>query len=169
MFADRLFALLLQYGIDLRRMQERCGVYLKSYFLITDYADYVGSIELANEYLKALPPLQKEESDTRPNNGDVGAFKLPTELDTAEAREVFQKAIEAGLMSKTASGYKWEKSNVLLAFMCGVLYCGDTVVSSSLYRDVKKDTVNLNKQNEFTVCSSRFVLPHDLYIYSWSH
>lgn len=90
-----------------------------------------------------------QEQPQEPNKGGVEAFKLPTELDTAEARKVFQKAIEAGLMSETASGYKWQKSNVLLAFMCGVLYCGDTVVSSSLYREGKKDTVKLNKQNDF--------------------
>lgn len=56
------------------------------------------------------------EPQQEPNKGVVAAFTLPTELDTTEARGLFQKAIEAGLMSKTDSGYKWEGTAALFGF-----------------------------------------------------
>ena len=38
---------------------------------------------------------------------EAGALNLPAELDTERARKNFPKAIEAGFMCKTDSGYKW--------------------------------------------------------------
>lgn len=48
-----------------------------------------------------------------PNKGDVGAFTLPTELDTAEARKLLQEAIEAEFMS---NGYQWQRDIQLAAY-----------------------------------------------------
>lgn len=39
----------------------------------------------------------------------------------------FNLAIEAGLMRQTANGYEWTESQVLLAYFCGKIYCGDYV------------------------------------------
>lgn len=39
----------------------------------------------------------------------------------------FNFAIEAGLMRQTANGYEWTESQVLLAYFCGKIYCGDYV------------------------------------------
>ena len=39
----------------------------------------------------------------------------------------FNLAIEAGLMNQTANGYEWTESQVLLAYFCGKIYCGDYV------------------------------------------
>lgn len=39
----------------------------------------------------------------------------------------FNLAIEAGLMRQTAIGYEWLESQVLLAYFCGKIYCGDYV------------------------------------------
>ena len=39
----------------------------------------------------------------------------------------FNLAIEAGLMKQTANGYEWTESQVLLAYFCGKIYCGDYV------------------------------------------
>ena len=46
-------------------------------------------------------------------------------LHTELAIKVFAKAIEAGYMSEKGSHYKWNDSKVLLAYMCGRIYCGD--------------------------------------------
>jgi len=73
--------------------------------------DYLYSTELGKMVQQAI----FEESRTT-DKGSVEAFKLPTELDTNEARKLFQKAIEAGLMSKTTSGYEWNKSKALCAY-----------------------------------------------------
>lgn len=39
----------------------------------------------------------------------------------------FNLAMEAGLMRQTANGYEWTESQVLLAYFCGKIYCGDYV------------------------------------------
>lgn len=61
MFANRLDALLLTYGIDLLRLQRESGVYLKDYRLITDVDSYIGSMELAQRYIDALPKEPQPE------------------------------------------------------------------------------------------------------------
>ncbi|MDD4800328.1 hypothetical protein [Bacteroides pyogenes] len=54
-----------------------------------------------------------------------GAVVLTGMLNTELAVKVFAKAIEAGYMSEKGSHYKWNDSKVLLAYMCGRIYCGD--------------------------------------------
>lgn len=74
MFADRLDALLLTYGIDLLRLQRECGVYLKEYRIITDVDLYIGSRELAQRYIDALP---KDNARERLETAPEGAVILP--------------------------------------------------------------------------------------------
>ena len=50
---------------------------------------------------------------------------LSGRLDTSLARTIFAKAIEAGYITECGSFYKWNNSKVLLAYMCGRIYCGD--------------------------------------------
>ncbi|MFA7140176.1 MAG: hypothetical protein WC126_04090 [Proteiniphilum sp.] len=54
-----------------------------------------------------------------------GAVVLTGMLNTELTVKVFAKAIEAGYMSEKGSHYKWNDSKVLLAYMCGRIYCGD--------------------------------------------
>ncbi len=62
MFANRLDALLLIYGIDLMRLQKESGIYLKQYRCITDVDFYIGSLELSQKYIDELPRLEPEDS-----------------------------------------------------------------------------------------------------------
>lgn len=55
MYSNRLFAMLIQHGINLKEYQRKAGVYLKRNWNITDIACYVGSMELAKYYLDKLP------------------------------------------------------------------------------------------------------------------
>ena len=64
--------------------------------------------------------------------GDEGAVVLTGMLNTVLAVKVFAKAIEAGYMSEKDSHYKWNDSKVLLAYMCGRIYCGDKPVYSDM-------------------------------------
>ena len=112
MFSNRLDALLLTYGIDLLRLQRECGIYLKEYRIITDVDFYIGSLELAQKYIDALP---KELQQKQPEETPEGAVILPDVLNTDEAKKVLQKAIEAGLMSKEGARYKWHKTISLAA------------------------------------------------------
>lgn len=52
---------------------------------------------------------------------------IAKELDTPLARKVFAKAIEQGFMKEDGHHYRWNEneSKVLLAYMCGRIYCGD--------------------------------------------
>lgn len=108
-FANRLDALLLTYGIDLLRLQEECGVYLKRRRLITDVEYYIGSPELAVKYIKALPARQSGTPQQK-------APEFPDKLNTAKAKELINKAVEAGLACVNGGIYRWNRSKVLLAY-----------------------------------------------------
>ena len=73
MFADRLDALLLTYGIDLMKLQEISGLYLKSHRLITDIDVYVGSRDLAQKYIDDLSKLDGQQQPE--NNREIADEK----------------------------------------------------------------------------------------------
>lgn len=108
-FANRLDALLLTYGIDLLRLQEECGVYLKRRRLITDVEYYIGSTELAEQYIKALPARQRSTPQHK-------APEIPEELSTTKAMKLINKAVEAGIASVNDGKYQWNRTKVLLAY-----------------------------------------------------
>ena len=110
-FANRLDALLLTYGIDLLQLQEKSGIYLKSYREITDVEYYIGSYKLAMQYINALKPRHIEastSSDTTPT--------LPGELEGA--RVFFERAVNNGYMEMTATGGKWLNKQAVLGYFC---------------------------------------------------
>lgn len=65
------------------------------------------------------------------------SLNLPSDLNTERAIKYFQRAIDAGLIRRTAQGLEWIKSgnvgegvNAQAALFCGMVYCGDKVKSS---------------------------------------
>ena len=72
-FADRLDALILTYGIDLMKLQEISGLYLKSHRLITDIDVYVGSRDLAQKYIDDLSKLDGQQQPE--NNREIADEK----------------------------------------------------------------------------------------------
>ena len=78
------------------------------------------SNEAHEEKASVQEPLEEEEI---PNDDEE--VPLPAKLDTQRARDLFSRAIEAGLMEKKANHYKWKGSKVQLAYMCGRIYCED--------------------------------------------
>lgn len=66
----------------------------------------------------------KEERPHR--NEDV---IIPDGLNTDEAKKIFPKAVKAGLMQplSNGSGYQWNRSNAMLAYLCGKIYCEDSL------------------------------------------
>lgn len=50
---------------------------------------------------------------------------LPPRLDTELARKIFDKAIEEGYIIINDNHYEWTLNKVLLAYMCGRIYCED--------------------------------------------
>ena len=71
------------------------------------------------------PEEDSNQADNDGVNEDKENVQLPTRLDTEVARDIFSKAIEAGLMAENGDHYKWKQSKVLLAYMCGRIYCED--------------------------------------------
>jgi len=59
-------------------------------------------------------------------NGDnPPTLVLPEKLDNKLARKIFQKAIDDHFMEIQDGKLKWKKTTVLLAYVCGRIYCGD--------------------------------------------
>lgn len=61
----------------------------------------------------------------------------PKELNTDGAKKLFSKAVKAGLMQplSNGNGYQWNKSNVLLAYFCGKIYCGDELEQETVTKE----------------------------------
>lgn len=62
---------------------------------------------------------------TQSSEATIGKVVLTGQLKTELAEKVFAQAIEAGYIKEEGSHYKWNESKVLLAYMCGRIYCGD--------------------------------------------
>ena len=71
------------------------------------------------------PEEDSNQADNDGVNEDKENVQLPPRLDTEVARDIFSKAIEAGLMAENGDHYMWKQSKVLLAYMCGRIYCED--------------------------------------------
>lgn len=117
MFANRLDALLLTCGIDFIKLQKESGIYLKAYRSVTDVDFYLGSLELAQKYINALPKMEDHEQ-TNPSS-----LELPTELDTERARKYLKKAIEYSWIKPTSTGYHFNKSKTQLAYFTEKVFC----------------------------------------------
>ena len=84
--------------------------------------------------LKAVEPLLDPDSiitqpgeetagngKTEENNGGIS---LPPEIDRPEARKAFEKALKAGYLEKTSTGYKWKGlPKAAAAYLCEKIYC----------------------------------------------
>lgn len=70
-FADRLDALLLINGIDLLALQNTSGLYLKRTRLTADVVPYIGSFELAQEYINRRHKEPRQEQVTQKQQQEV--------------------------------------------------------------------------------------------------
>ncbi len=68
--------------------------------------------------------IQAEKNQTEVQDA-LEKVVLSGRLDTPFARTVFAKAVAAGYMEEAGSHYSWKGTKVLLAYMCGRIYCSD--------------------------------------------
>ena len=68
--------------------------------------------------------VEGREAGNGQETAKAGAVKLPRELDTPEARKRFAKAVEAGYIEATSTGYKWLKlPKAAAAYFFEKIYC----------------------------------------------
>lgn len=86
LFARRLAALALTYGIKLMDVQEMCGVYLKWRFIINDYVDnkYITSTEHARRLLDEIEA--KKPKDEVNSKVETSAYEERKEVDTTKVK-----------------------------------------------------------------------------------
>lgn len=118
---QRLDALLLERGINLLWYQNQCSVQLVGKRNnIMALARYIGTPELVRKYIvEALPKIDdvghRTASTPAQNAADIWSI-LPKELQIDEAKKIFERAIDAGFMTITSNGAKWNKEKQLLAY-----------------------------------------------------
>ena len=91
---------------------------------------FSGALAYGAEKLRAQNREKEKQTvqtkNNQPKEQDVSkGVVLSGRLDTPLARIVFSKAVEAGYMEEAGSHYSWKGTKVLLAYMCGRIYCGD--------------------------------------------
>jgi hypothetical protein len=69
---------------------------------------------------QAEPAQVAEESGWQDRLQELG-------IKTDKAVKTFQRAIDRGIMQEADSGLVWPYSSTLLAYFCGLIYCGDVV------------------------------------------
>ena len=85
---------------------------------------------------KKIAETESMQEDRVPDHHKV---TLPSRLDTELARKIFDKAIEEGYIIIDDDHYEWTLNKVLLAYMCGRIYCEDypekTIYDEKTYLD----------------------------------
>lgn len=116
---------LIEKGWDDYKVFEQPDILQKDTFIQTiDYKDaynkifgvaydfmYYESISLLKEKIKPCEPQQGKVLEAVDDD-----IVLPSGLDNDEAKELFKRAIEAGLMEKVDGGFKWKKAKWLLSY-----------------------------------------------------
>lgn len=78
-------------------------------------------IDERSEVEPQFPDTHKQPEEISPK------VQLTVRLNTPLAENVFAKALEAGIITEEDGHYRKNRmSKVLLAYMCGRIYCGDT-------------------------------------------
>ena len=63
------------------------------------------------------------------------SINIPGELDTDQFRAFLNVAIQKNVIVKSNDTIKFKKSNALLAFACGVIFCGDYIEKDRVTKD----------------------------------
>lgn len=83
---------------------------------------------------KKIAETESVQEGMVPDNHKV---TLPSRLDSEWARRIFDKAMEEGYIIIDDDHYEWTLNKVLLAYMCGRIYCEDcpekTIYDEKMY------------------------------------
>lgn len=115
--------------------QQMCnylGVYEAAKLLNMEYLIPIVEISVSVcVWAKIQLPIEKKKED-------ILLPELPDNLNTDDAKKMFEKAVKAGLMQplKDKGGYQWNKGNALLAYFCGKIYCGDRLKQDDVTKEL---------------------------------
>lgn len=116
----RLDALLLERGINLLWYQNQCGVQLVKERNLPRIARYLGTPELVVKYIdEALPKIDETSEERLEQKQEIATdifSDMPKALQTDEAREIFKRAEDSGLLSISGNCVKWNGEKQLLAY-----------------------------------------------------
>jgi hypothetical protein len=114
-FANQLDALLLKNVIDILRLQNECGVYLKTHRNVTVVDYYIGSPELTRKYIEELPEAGHDEI-----NLYIDKLTEQPQPDTAKPQQLtlppdLLQALQSGgfIEDATARPLRWLKNKQL--------------------------------------------------------
>lgn len=115
---NRLYALLLKRGIIMFWHQNQYGVHLnREKVAYGDIRKYEGKPELLEKYFEErFNEIEHGTASTPTQNAADIWSTLPEKLQTDEAKKIFKRAIDAGFMTITNNGAKWNKEKQLLAY-----------------------------------------------------
>lgn len=98
---------------------------------------YIGDYSLFN-----IDTIKKQNQELTQMKQDIKRLKekvfvIPDELNTDKAKKIYPKAVKAELMQPLSdgSGYQWNGSNALLAYLCGKIYCGDRIEQDTVSKE----------------------------------
>lgn len=130
LFADYLDVVLIEHGIDLLALQDEWNIHLIKERNTHAAYKLLGKT-LADKYLSALPKRQGVQP--QPEQLDIDIKLAKERIDS-----YCEKAIQAGFMEKTDSGYCWNyggnRGKVRLAYFISKIYCeqGDRIPYKSI-------------------------------------
>lgn len=105
--------------------------YAKDYCLYNgeEFGKVIKRLLMAKECVGSIIQQQRQQRLTTTTKSDdfIEPHQIPTIIGTEQEINVFTKAIEKRYMMQNGSGYKWNLTKSLCAYMCGRLYCGDRI------------------------------------------
>lgn len=127
---DKDIAQFLREATERLRNAGANSVVIDAFNCETMYFDMMANESYTDE--KSLSGKQEKKKE------DILLPELPDNLNTDDAKKMFEKAVKAGLMQplKDKGGYQWNKGNALLAYFCGKIYCGDRLKQDDVTKEL---------------------------------
>ena len=144
-YSNRLYAVLIQRGIDLKDIQEKAGIYLKGNWVADDIAPYIGGLELAQYYIDSIKHDEQQPIDEQPktNDGQIVCSHFNAPYTTDQLTTIFESLIDgdylhpdshlkdwlivcgADTSNEPTKPLKWQKETGLLGWLVYSMFPND--------------------------------------------
>ncbi len=144
-YSNRLYAVLIQRGIDLKDIQEKAGIYLKSNWIANDIAPYIGGLELAQYYIDSIKHDEQQPTNEqpKPNDEQIACNHFNAPYTTDQLTIIFESLIDgdylhhdsllkdwlivcgADTSNEPTKPLKWQKETGLLGWLVYSMFPND--------------------------------------------